>query len=200
MKCDAWKTKMIDQTELVLKHTRPLVHLFNRSSTQVSDQPITRQELRAFRHMDQSVSETADVLGVSHTAISEFTENVRKGPVRGSSLGDNRQSASSWERGNRNSNDQPQYADPQVPHLPAVNNKLKPLNDNRRWKNAAWSEAQFLLPQSNSMKAWILPISGWWRRDGERELWMPQPTWACYTEPHRLQSSLCSASVTMVIQ
>lgn len=134
-----------------------------------------------------------------HTAISEFTENVRKGPVR-VSLGDNRQSASSWERGNRNSNDQPQYADPQVPHLPAVNNKLKPLNDNRRWKNAAWSEAQFLLPQSNSMKAWILPISGWWRRDGERELWMPQPTWACYTEPHRLQSSLCSASVTMVIQ
>lgn len=85
---------MIDQTELVPKHTRPLVHLFNRSSTQVSDQPITRQELRAFRHMDQSVSETADVLGVSHTAISEFTENVRKGPVR-VSLGDNRQSASS---------------------------------------------------------------------------------------------------------
>lgn len=172
-KCDVWKTKTIDQTELVPKHTRPLVHLFNRSSTQVSDQPITRQELRAFRHMDQSVSETADVLGVSHTAISEFTENVRKGPVRGSSLGDNRQSASSWERGNRNSNDQPQYADPQVPHLPAVNNKLKPLNDNRRWKNAAWSEAQFLLPQSNGMKAWILPISGWWRRDGERELWIP---------------------------
>lgn len=154
-----------------MKRTRPLVHLFNRSSTQVSDQPITRQELRAFRHVDQSVSETDDVLGVSHTAISEFTENVRKGPVRGSSLGDNdslmwahnRPSASSWERGNRNSNNQPQCADPQVLHLPAVNNKLELLNDNRRWKNAAWSEAQFLLPQSNGMKAWILPISGWWR-------------------------------------